>query len=60
MPLGMTKNESVMDDLETSKDPSRFTQLNQKAEEMKKVNLFYLKDILIKLNATHEEKMDCL
>lgn len=27
---------------------------------MKKVNLFYLKDILIKLNASHEEKMECL
>ena len=27
---------------------------------MKKVNLFYLKDILIKLNASHEEKTDCL
>jgi hypothetical protein len=39
---------------------SRFSKLNQKAEEMKKVNLFYLKDILIKPTATYEERMDCL
>jgi hypothetical protein len=34
--------------------------LNQKAEEMKKVNLFYLKDILLKINVSFEEKIDCL
>jgi hypothetical protein len=27
---------------------------------MKKVNLFYLKDILIKLNSSLEEKLECL
>lgn len=27
---------------------------------MKKVNLFYLKDILIKSTATYEEKLECL
>ncbi len=27
---------------------------------MKKVNLFYLKDIVAKPTASHEEKMDCL
>ena len=27
---------------------------------MKKINLFYLKDILIKPTATFEEKLDCL
>jgi len=39
---------------------SRFTKLNQKAEEMKKVNLFYLKDILIKPSSTQEERLECL
>ena len=39
---------------------SRFSRLNQKAEEMKKVNLFYLKDILIKSNASYDEKLECL
>jgi len=39
---------------------SRFSKLNQKAEEMKKVNLFYLKDILIKQTSSYEEKLDCL
>jgi hypothetical protein len=27
---------------------------------MKKVNLFYLKDILVKQNASYDEKLDCL
>ena len=27
---------------------------------MKKINLFYLKDILIKPTASYEEKIDCL
>lgn len=46
---------------DTPKDKdSRFSKLNQKAEEMKKVNLFYLKDILIKPNSTQEEKYDAL
>ncbi len=27
---------------------------------MKKVNLFYLKDILLKTNIAFEEKLDCL
>ena len=27
---------------------------------MKKVNLFYLKDILLKTNVSFEEKIDCL
>jgi hypothetical protein len=27
---------------------------------MKKVNLFYLKDILIKTSATYDEKLECL
>ena len=38
---------------------SKFRQLNIKAEE-KKINLFYLKDILIKENSEFEEKVDAL
>lgn len=38
---------------------SKFSKLNMKAEE-KKINLFYLKDILIKENSSQEEKLDSL
>lgn len=38
-------------------DNDRFSKLNQKAEEMKKINLFYLKDVLIKPNISFEEKL---
>ena len=38
---------------------SKFRRLNLKAEE-KKVNLFYLKDILLKENCTPHERIDAL
>ena len=38
---------------------SKFRKLNMKAEE-KKVNLFYLKDLLIKDNSSTQEKLDAL
>ena len=38
---------------------SKFRRLNLKAEE-KKVNLFYLKDILLKESTQPQEKMDAL
>lgn len=45
---------------QTDTADSRFSKLNQKAEEMKKINLFYLKDVLIKPSASFEEKLECL
>ena len=68
MPLGFMKNESVMDDMmesargQPSPSPkvNKFNQLNQKAEDIKKVNLFYLKDILIKHQSNLDEKLECL
>ena len=41
------------------KSDSKFCKLNMKAEE-KKVNLFYLKDILIKDSSTQQEKLVAL
>ena len=38
---------------------ARFRKLNMKAEE-KKINLFYLKDILIKENNSDQDKYDAL
>jgi hypothetical protein len=38
---------------------SKFSKLNLKAEE-KKVNLFYLKDILIKESSSNQDKMEAL
>jgi hypothetical protein len=38
---------------------SKFRKLSIKAEE-KKINLFYLKDLLVKDSTPHQEKMDAL
>ncbi|CDW76991.1 leucine rich repeat family protein [Stylonychia lemnae] len=41
------------------KPDSKFTKLNIKAEE-KKINLFYLKDLIVKENSSQQEKLDAL
>jgi len=61
MPATVAKSEISLEHIpEVALPDSRFTKLNQKAEEMKKVNLFYLKDILIKASSTQEERLECL